>query len=532
MKKRVLAVGLDGFEITVARKMIKDGKLPYLAKCFSNSAFFHLDHGDARSTGLAWEHFSTGQDPDSYKKWSAIDFNPDTYSVEQSNTRSRSFTVGLPVKLVTFDVPYLALHNTEVIGMSNWGAHDPGVKRNANPPELLDEINSRFGHYPATKHIYGFVWPSTKKTEQMATDLVAAAQKRSEIIEWLFSERYPDWEIAIAVTSELHSGIEALWYGMDENHPLHGTPSSDAARKGLEGLYIETDKMLANLAAKFPDATLVTFSMHGMGANDADVPSMILLPEFLHQRAFGSPFLHPKKEWVRSDGCKMNPDTDWTQAILPRMGRNSPDSFAGLVDRLRQQLRLNGKASPFERPVRFDAKQNLSWMPLVHYQRFWPQMEAFAIPAYYEGQIRINLEGREAQGIVALKDYHEVLERLKHDLAGLTDMKTGESVVERFEQPVIDDPMAANSTQCDLRIIWKNASVGFNHPDTGPIGPVPHRRPGGHTGEFGFATLEHTSLKNGDYGTRSSFDVVPTILDLYDLDIGSNSVSGRSLLDD
>lgn len=532
MKKRVLAIGLDGFEISVALKMIEDGKLPYLAIMFSNSAFFKLDHGEARSTGLAWEHFSTGHDPDSYNKWSAIDFNPDTYSVEQSSTRSRSFTVGLPVKMVTFDVPYLSLNNSDVLGMSNWGAHDPGVKRSANPPELLDEINMRFGPYPATKHIYGFVWPSIKKTKQMAAGLVEAAQKRSEIIEWLFADRYPDWEIAIAVTSELHSGVEALWYGIDENHPLHSNPSAEAARKGLEDLYEETDKMLANLAKKFPDVTLITFSMHGMGANDADVPSMILLPEFLHQRAFGTPFLHPRKEWISSNGCKMNPDTDWTQAILPRMGPHSPDSFGGLVDKLRQQFRLTTKTSPSELPVRFDSKQPLSWMPLVHYQRFWPQMEAFAIPAYYEGQIRINLQGREAQGIVALEDYHEVLERLENDLTGLTDFKTGNTVVDRFVRPIEDDPMAANSTQCDLRIIWKNSSVGFKHADTGSIGPVPHRRPGGHTGEFGFATLENSNLKNGDYGTRSSFDVVPTILDLYDLDIGSNSLSGRSLLSD
>ncbi|OUS07369.1 hypothetical protein A9Q96_05500 [Rhodobacterales bacterium 52_120_T64] len=532
MKKRVLAIGLDGFEISVALKMIDDGKLPYLAKMISNSAFFKLDHGDARSTGLAWEHFSTGQDPDSYKKWSAIDFNPDTYSVEQSSTRSRSFTVGLPVKMVTFDVPYLSLDGSDVLGMSNWGAHDPGVKRSANPPELLDEINTRFGAYPATKFIYGFVWPSIKKTKQMANDLVEAAKKRSEIIEWLFADRYPDWEIAIAVTSEHHSGIEALWYGMDENHPLHHVPSANAARKGLEDLYVETDKMLASLAKKFPDVTMLTFSMHGMGANDADVASMILLPEFLHQRSFGTPFLHPRKEWILSNGRRMNPNMDWTQAILPRMGRRSPDSFMGIIDRLRQKLGLVEKASPFGAPVRFDAKQSLSWMPLIHYQLFWPEMEAFAMPAYYEGQIRVNLKGREAQGIVALEDYNKVLEKLERDLAGLTDFETGRPVVSRFERPVKNDPMAANSTQCDLRIVWKNHSVGFKHSETGAIGPVPHRRPGGHTGEFGYATLENTDLKNGDYGTRSSFDVVPTILDLYGLNIGDNSISGRSLLND
>lgn len=67
MNKRVLVIGLDGFEISIAKVMIAEGKLPYMAKMFANSAFYDLDHGEARNTGLAWEHFSTGQEPDSYK---------------------------------------------------------------------------------------------------------------------------------------------------------------------------------------------------------------------------------------------------------------------------------------------------------------------------------------------------------------------------------------------------------------------------------------------------------------------------------
>lgn len=529
MKKRVLVIGLDGFEISIAREMIKAGKLPFMATMFANSAFYQLDHGDARSTGLAWEHFSSGQEPDSYKKWSAIGFDAKTYDIEQTGVRCTPFTADIPVKMVAFDVPYLELKNSNVVGMSNWGAHDPGVRRNSNPPELIDEIEARFGPYPATQQIYGFVWPSVEKTRRMADELTEAAKKRSDVIEWLFGDRYPDWELGIAVTSEFHSGIEALWHGVDKDHPLYTAPSAKPARDGLENLYIETDRMLANLAEKFSDATLIAFSMHGMGANDADVPSMILLPEFLHRRAFGSPYLHPKKEWVRSNGCEMDENTDWTQAILPRMGHRSPDSVAEQFDRYLKRFGLNSKRTTLTEQVRFNPKEPLSWMPSTHYKRFWPKMDAFAMPSFYEGQIRVNLQGREAEGIVPLDDYSKVLDRLEKDLIKLIDTYTGEPIVERFERPISVDPMSANSSQCDLRIIWKSVFAGFQHPELGSIGPVPHRRPGGHTGEFGFASIINSQLPIGEHGTRSSFDIVPTIFDLCDLEIGNKAISGHSL---
>lgn len=168
-------------------------------------------------------------------------------------------------------------------------------------------------------------------------------------------------------------------------------------------------------------------------------------------------------------------------------------------------------------------------MPSAHYKRFWSKMEAFAMPSFYEGQIRVNLRGREAEGIVAPEDYSMFLDQLENDLFNLTDISTGEAVVERVERPISDDPMSASSSQCDLRIIWKSVFTGFQHPEIGTIGPVPHRRPGGHTGEFGFASIMNSQLPSGDNGTRSSFDIVPTIFELCNIEIGNKAISGRSL---
>jgi hypothetical protein len=81
-----------------------------------------------------------------------------------------------------------------------------------------------------------------------------------------------------------------------------------------------------------------------------------------------------------------------------------------------------------------------------------------------------------------------------------------------------------------LTVNWKGSPLCLEHPDLGRIGPVPFRRVGGHTGRYGMAYLKSSVLTPGDYGVRSSFDVVPTLFDLLDERL-PEKISGHSLLD-
>jgi len=83
-------------------------------------------------------------------------------------------------------------------------------------------------------------------------------------------------------------------------------------------------------------------------------------------------------------------------------------------------------------------------------------------------------------------------------------------------------------TEADLYIVWESAPLGLRHPRLGSIGPVPYRRTGGHTGEYGFLFVEGFGVVPGDRGIASSFDVVPTVLDLLGEKRRSH-ISGNSL---
>jgi hypothetical protein len=112
--------------------------------------------------------------------------------------------------------------------------------------------------------------------------------------------------------------VEALWHGVDPTHPLHHLPSAEPARQALERVYEATDELIGDLTAAFPDTAQLIFSMHGMGPNDSDVPSMALLPEFLFRRSFGRPLMRNDGEDPRSL-LMVEENQDWGAHVNARM---------------------------------------------------------------------------------------------------------------------------------------------------------------------------------------------------------------------
>src|SRR4029079_6871353 len=51
---------------------------------------------------------------------------------------------------------------------------------------------------------------------------------------------------------------------------------------------------------------------------------------------------------------------------------------------------------------------NLDWMPVSRYRHFWPKMQAFALPAFYDVRVRINVVGRESHGTVPLERHSSI----------------------------------------------------------------------------------------------------------------------------
>ena len=530
MTRRLLVIGLDGFETTIADALIREGRMPNLEKLMGNAARVNLEHGPAKRTGLAWEHFSTGLTPESAQRWSAVTFDAQRYRCWQTPTRLPPFPSKLDVKTVIFDAPYFDLGQAQdVEGMVSWGAHDPGTPQRAHPDSLAAEIQTRFGIYPAEPWIYGYTWASPSRTRLMSDALVEATHSRAEISQWLLRDRFPEWSLGIVVVSELHSAVEALWHGIDEAHPLHALPSARPARRGLEAVYAAVDGLIGRLVESFPESSHLVFSMHGMGPNEADVAAMALLPEFLYRRHFGRPRLRTNAD-ERGALVGIGEDESWTAHVRSQWIQEPPKprkrdsrllrSFVQPVRQLIQRIRRAGSGANAD---------SLAWMPAAWYAPYWPTMSAFALPAFYDGQIRLNVHGREARGVVVPDHYDSVCQAIASELTACTDPRTSRSVVREVVFTHPGDPSGVTETEADMIIVWQDAPTAFQSSGSETIGPLAYRRPGGHTGGYGLSLWSGSDFSAGERSVHSAFDVVPTIVEY--LTVNSQcTCDGRSFL--
>jgi len=508
-RRRVLIIGLDGFDVDLAERYVSDGALPNFARLRAEGACYELDHGRAKLSGLAWEQFSTGKSPRDGGRWSSVMFDSKRYAVRQEPSMRRPFLADLAARTVVFDLPYCNLPLAPNLrGVSNWGAHDPGTPAVARPSELHEEFLSLFGPYPAAKWIYGFCWPSPDKARAAGDALRRAVLLRSRAARWLLSERLPDWDLGVVVVAEGHSAIETLWHGVDPDHPLHGVESAAAAASALRGVYEATDQLIGELREAFPDTTIVAFAMHGMGPNDGDIGTMVLLPELLYRSAYGSPYMKAvASSGSLPDGTPLlEENASWEEMMLQAVPRQkAPPTFGA-----RLSAWLSGLPG-----FHFADSHTLSveWMPAARYAPFWPGMPAFALPAYYDGRIRINVAGRESKGIIPAAEYSKACKQTIELLEQCTELRTGERAVGEIHWPE-QNPHRVGPSDADLYVDWRAPLLGLSHPRLGSIGPVPYRRTGGHTGAHGFLCITGQDIVPGNRGVTSSFDIVPTIVDL------------------
>lgn len=502
MAARTIVLGLDAFEPTVARALIAEGRLPHLAALAARSARFDLDHGPERYTGLAWHQLSTGLHPRQSGRWSSIQFDPKSYDVAQPLTDEPPFTQGLGVRSVAFDVPHFDIPADPLAaGIANWGCHDAGVPRTTRPEELWQEVEERFGPYPDPEHIYGIVWSSPDDTRRMGEGLVGALATRTDMVTWLLTERIRDWELAIIGIPEFHSVIETMWHGWATDHPLHHAPSAAAARAALVAVYEAGDRMVGAILDRFPEADVVAVAPHGMGSNTADAAAMILVAELLFRHSQGVGALEV------GEGEQHQPHRFWSGWVNGRL--SFPEAAPTKRNWLKGLFGTAAEAKPVGDAPTFD--HELDWMPTARYRRFWPRMKAFALPSYHDARIRLNVAGREARGIVAQRNYATALAEIRDLLAACVDIESGRALDIEVDFTDLRDPMAVTRWQTDVVVRFKRNVLGLFHPTYGRIGPVPHRRTGGHTGGYGLAWIAAAGILPGAHGVASTFDVVPAI---------------------
>ncbi len=98
--KKVIVIGLDGFEPKIVERLLKQGALPHLARLRAQGGYARLQTTYPAQTPVAWSSFATGTNPGGHGIFDFIRRDPKTYLPDLSFNRYERKNSFLPPRAV------------------------------------------------------------------------------------------------------------------------------------------------------------------------------------------------------------------------------------------------------------------------------------------------------------------------------------------------------------------------------------------------------------------------------------------------
>lgn len=109
---KVVIIGLDGFEPTLAEKFMGEGKLPHLSRLKKEGTYARLQTTTPAISPVAWSSFMTGSEPSKHNIFDFLSRDPRTYLPTLS-----SAYIGRPKRTLRFGKFAIPLSKPEIRGM-------------------------------------------------------------------------------------------------------------------------------------------------------------------------------------------------------------------------------------------------------------------------------------------------------------------------------------------------------------------------------------------------------------------------------
>lgn len=431
-KPRVLAIGVDAAEPTLVQRLIDRGELPCLQALRERGAWGRVLSPAYIGSGAVWPTFMTGQSPLRHGIYYDWPWNPDTMSVSHLSTDHLTpFWQALSLEgyvVGVLDVPFAPIAGLpKGIEISEWGAYDfLRGRMEVSPPALLDWVTKGAGPHPFTTSVIEVLGPHDHEGLTRAVSVfLAGVRERGTLAARLLTDMQLD--LLLMLFTEIHQASHLLWHTVDPVHPAHnaeGTPP--IVTRGLLDIYREVDRQIARLVdAVGPETAVLVFSLHGMRAKEG-VPTILdpLLQSLGYARV---------KDW------KTRSWSERAHSAFVAIKQRTPPPLKRLYHRMASRSVM----------VQF-VQQGM--MPAYD----WSRTVAFPLPTDQHGWIRLNLMGREAQGILNSGKYHETCDRLEAVLRSLRT-EGGKPVVKdvlRIARETEDPPQHLP----DLIIHWEDVA--------------------------------------------------------------------------
>ncbi len=534
---RVVAIGLDSVDIGLVERLIGEGQLPNLAALRARAARATLSIPTEYRSEAPWTEFGAGRSSESNRYWSTVIFDPETYGCPTIGAAAfvPFYALGAEKTVIALDIPHVRphadVHGLQVIG---WSVHDPEFPRCSVPSGLLRDIETTAGQQRATAVEFSGSWNQPRYIARYAQAVIDGARRRGAAVRLLL-ERCPEWDFLLVGISDAHQTGHQMWHGVDDRSPLRTASTAPIARESLLAIHRAIDASIGDILAAAGGAIVVVFSVKGMESASAEVVAWLLIPELLHRLRFGQPFVpSPARAGSIPGPLVPRPETRPGGPARQALAGSQPLRFRFVrrtIARATQSVARRGRLArrdrevaermarlPLHEPV--DALRlsspigsDAAWEPVGWYQPHWPRMRAFVIPSFSDVHLRINLAGRERDGLVAGGDYEAACDEVERELGACRDARTGQPVFVKISRMRSADPFAADGPAADIIAQCGGSVDVIDHPTVGRLGPFPYFRTGSHSVR-GFAWVAGEGVRPGEVGDFPALDLPPTLLEL------------------
>jgi predicted AlkP superfamily phosphohydrolase/phosphomutase len=405
--RRVLVIGLDSADAELIETWMAAGLMPNFARLRQQGQWGNLGTTADTMHVSAWPTLYTGATPGHHGMYHAYQVR----AGEQHIRRTEPDWCALPPfwkhlddagrKCIIFDAfmdyPLPGFKGQQILEYGTWTWFGEPTSR---PRGLLGSIQRRFGPYPAPEHANQVQVPDDPLA--FRDQLVAGAALKARITRSLMSEN--DWDLLFVTFGEPHGAGHYLWHFGDADYPMHAAAGPLAGRNLVRDVYVGLDAAIGEIVDALDDrTTVIVTSADGMGPNYSGCHMM---PEMLHRLGL----FHSSTVGTRS-----------AATTAPKRG---------LLQSLRQAIPLELRQSVTRcMPRRMRYQLEMKW---VNSSIRWQDSRVFCIPNSNEGYFRVNLQGREPQGIVrAGAEYDDVLGLVQQELNALRNPRNGLLAAER-----------------------------------------------------------------------------------------------------
>jgi predicted AlkP superfamily phosphohydrolase/phosphomutase len=472
---RTVVFGVDSVDLLLMQRWCAEGLLPFFNSMFKSGSLARLSTVSRVLQGAVWPSLLSGRSPGQHGTYfltqltnGTYNLNPvradhadlDPYYLQLEANGIRCAIVDVPD-----DRPRKGFKGFQVVDwlteFKYWRFAMRAGKRDIRT--RLEMFWENGGYGPTTQTLNGH----RLLRDRLERGIVLKGALTKELL------ARTDLDHLFVVFGESHKAGHMLWKYMDPAHPDH-TETEPYLRDALLRIYQALDRQLAELQGCLkPSDNLLIFSDHGMQANYR-----------------GDHFIVPVLQRLGLCDPEQAP-------VLERPVAARQNKGAGLA--ISRTARLLGQAKSLIRHLAPDfATTFLRHRFGVSSRIDWNRTRVFQLPTDRNSYLRVNVRGREPNGIVARgKEYDAVLALLEGELRALVNVETGKPAVEEvfkvhelFPGPRVDDLP-------DLAVLW-SAEAPINSVQSPRLGRIDIRanedRAGNHRAE-GFVLARGPAIR-------------------------------------